>query len=605
MTGARASTNTIGLFPALAISIAMLVVVSVGSVAATGLYLSRTIVADLGSKVMASKLTILEQTVRGELDAIVAQSAYVAKSVAADRPGFGSLDRLGYFAGGSLAAAHNALAIHLADADGKGIHVQSGNRKGDILFQFEPLDIADDPLLVKAAREALVHDTLYWGEPIHVEETGETFLNLSAPIRKGQDHLGFMTVAISTKAISDAAAHAGDEQHTVFLLYGENKVVAHSRLDHGDERLSIEKPLLGHDEIDDPVLSKLDEAHPFRHSGITPPKDAEALELEIDGKRHYIFTKALHGYGNIPLLIGVHNEASAFDASFDHLHQNALISAGLLLASIIVAGLLSRLVSRPVERTAQRALAIENLDFDRIAPLERSRLREIDELATAFNAMLVGLKSFGRYMPRNLVAQLIKEHRVGAGSEERELTVMFTDIADFSTACEAMSATEVAELINHHLTLVCACIEREGGTIDKYIGDAVMAFWGAPDTIHNTALSACRAALAIRSAIEQDNIDRQASGLAPVRLRIGIHTGPLVVGDIGTPTRTNYTVVGDVVNGCQRLEALGKEVAPDAEVTILLSGTTAEFLPPDIPTTSEGTFRVKGKEQRIEAFRLT
>src|SRR5690606_34986848 len=101
--------------------------------------------------------------------------------------------------------------------------------------------------------------------------------------------------------------------------------------------------------------------------------------------------------------------------------------------------------------------------------------------------------------------RLIRENRVGAGSEERELTVMFTDIAGFSKICESMTAKQVAEFVNAHLALVSGCIEKEGGTIDKYIGDAVMAFWGAPDILENTAEPACRAALAIREAIRKDN----------------------------------------------------------------------------------------------------
>ena len=96
-----------------------------------------------------------------------------------------------------------------------------------------------------------------------------------------------------------------------------------------------------------------------------------------------------------------------------------------------------------------------------------------------------------------------------------------------------------------------------------------------------------------------------AAGLPPIRVRIGIHTGPLVVGNIGAPSRINYTVVGDTVNTAQRLESLGKEIDPDAEVCILISARTRARLPDTFPTEPAGTFHVKGKEREVEVYRLS
>jgi adenylate cyclase len=181
---------------------------------------------------------------------------------------------------------------------------------------------------------------------------------------------------------------------------------------------------------------------------------------------------------------------------------------------------------------------------------------------------------------------------------------MFTDIVGFTTACETMTAGEVARFINQHLALVSACVEQEGGTIDKFIGDAVMAFWGAPGRVKNPAVSACRAASAIQRAIASDNEQRTAAGLAPVRIRIGIHAGTVVVGDIGAPSRINYTIVGDAVNAAQRLESLGKVVDPDAESITLISGEIFEALPDGFPCISRGTHRVKGKNDSLEVYQL-
>jgi adenylate cyclase len=167
-----------------------------------------------------------------------------------------------------------------------------------------------------------------------------------------------------------------------------------------------------------------------------------------------------------------------------------------------------------------------------------------------------------------------------------------------------MSAAEVAGFINQHLSLVSACIEREGGTIDKFIGDAVMAFWGAPGRIENPAASACRAAVAIQSALAADNKTRIAAGLRPVRIRLGIHMGPVVVGDIGTPNRINYTIVGDAVNATQRLESLGKTVDPDAEAIALVREEIVAAALDGFQFIERGEHVVKGKQQSLKVFQL-
>ena len=217
--------------------------------------------------------------------------------------------------------------------------------------------------------------------------------------------------------------------------------------------------------------------------------------------------------------------------------------------------------------------------------------------------MLEVLKAFGRYVPRSLVMRLIKEGGFGAGTTERAVAIMFTDIVSFTAICEKMTAIEVAAFINHHLTLISACVEHEGGTIDKFIGDAVMAFWGAPARMDNPAAAACRAAIAIQAALAADNKQRAAAGLAPVRIRIGIHMGPVVVGDIGAPNRINYTIVGDAVNATQRLESLGKDVDPDAEAIVLVSSDVVAAAP-GFRFVERGAHRVKGKQQSLDVYQL-
>jgi class 3 adenylate cyclase len=183
---------------------------------------------------------------------------------------------------------------------------------------------------------------------------------------------------------------------------------------------------------------------------------------------------------------------------------------------------------------------------------------------------------------------------------------MFTDIVGFTRLSETLSAPEVAALLNEHFTLLAACIEAEGGTVDKFIGDSVMAMWGAPERYADGPDRACRAALAIETAMRAWNEDRRLADQPVIRVRIGLHTGPVVVGNIGSPGRVNYTVVGDTVNTAKRLDELGRIAGAGADGTrILLSGETAAALRADMPLVNLGLKRLRGRSTPVEVFSLS
>ena len=178
--------------------------------------------------------------------------------------------------------------------------------------------------------------------------------------------------------------------------------------------------------------------------------------------------------------------------------------------------------------------------------------------------MLAGSSGFQTYLPKSLVRRLMQRgHIANVLSEQREVTVLFTDISNFTGFSENLPADGVAAFLNRHFTLLVKCVEEEGGTIDKYVGDSLMAFWGAPDSQPDHAERAFSAALNMALAIRRENTARQAAGLEPIRIRIGLHSGPAVVGNIGAPGRVNYTVVGDTVNVARRMESLSKSLAWD------------------------------------------
>lgn len=180
-----------------------------------------------------------------------------------------------------------------------------------------------------------------------------------------------------------------------------------------------------------------------------------------------------------------------------------------------------------------------------------------------------------------------------------EATVMFADLAGFTPVSEKASPQEVAEMLESYFTHAVEAIFAAGGTLDKFIGDCVMAFFGAPVAQSDHAQRAVQAALQIQAAQEALNRERAARGLPTLDVRIAIQSGPVMVGDVGSRKRVDYTVLGNTVNVAARLES---SVAEPGEITI--GGETHRLLGGAFPSEPLGEFQLKGLEQRVQAFRV-
>ena len=185
-----------------------------------------------------------------------------------------------------------------------------------------------------------------------------------------------------------------------------------------------------------------------------------------------------------------------------------------------------------------------------------SRLTEIENLSGAIGDMAQGLAAFRKYIPADLVKRLISDgNGARLGGAVRPMSVMFIDLAGFTGMSERLG-DRIIPLLSRYFDSVSAQIQNQGGTIDKFIGDAVMAFWGAPAPNPDHAVDCCRAALACRRAMEEAGlVDDHGQ---PVKIRIGINSGDMLVGNIGSEVRLNYTVIGDAVNIASRLESTNK-----------------------------------------------
>ena len=253
----------------------------------------------------------------------------------------------------------------------------------------------------------------------------------------------------------------------------------------------------------------------------------------------------------------------------------------LLMALVILiagAGLLSawlaqRLISAPLIKVVDEIKHIERFDLDKVTR-HPSRIAELENLSGAIADMAGGLAAFRKYIPADLVRTLVSSGiAVQPGGAVRPMTVMFADIAGFTGLSERLG-DQIIPLLSRYLDVVSAEIAENNGTIDKFIGDAVMAFWGAPAENPHHALAACRAALACQRIVRESNIVDDRGQL--LKIRIGINSGDMLVGNIGSDVRLNYTVIGDAVNVASRLESTNKQYGSDiiiGEETRRLAGT--------------------------------
>jgi adenylate cyclase len=173
--------------------------------------------------------------------------------------------------------------------------------------------------------------------------------------------------------------------------------------------------------------------------------------------------------------------------------------------------------------------------------------------------MKASLRSFGRYVPTDLVRDLLKQGtEARLGGEERPLTLFFSDVEGFTGLSEGMKPKALVEALGSYLEVVTKAVKGQGGTIDKFIGDGVLAFFNAPRDDPNHVVSGCRAALELQKQLASLIPQWETLGRPPFRTRVGLHTDEVVVGNIGTPERFSYTVIGDGVNLAARLESLNK-----------------------------------------------
>ncbi|MCE7505501.1 adenylate/guanylate cyclase domain-containing protein [Polynucleobacter sp. IMCC30063] len=396
-------------------------------------------------------------------------------------------------------------------------------------------------------------------DPYFTNSTKQAVISISHPITVSNQLLGSVTAQVKVASFAD------------FLL--KNKISKNSQTIIFNEQGDV----IVHPEVNLGFIKEKDTLVPRKIVDLdsSPASVAKKIYDQI-GSKQIEFT---FGENKVPYLANFNSfpanyikpwivmtvvPLDDFMAELNIINQRLIIFG--IFAFILIAFLtfyFSKLISKPLESLTteiQNIFTFKSDDYPQVT----SSIYEISTLSNAIKRLKSTIAAFTSYVPKDLVNDLLSSGKaIELGGESRYLTVLFSDLKDFSTLSEITPSRELLLRVSSYLELMTYAIKEEGGTIDKFIGDSVMAFWGAPLLDQNHAYHACVAAFKTKRRMVFLNEKLVAEEKPPLVVRIGIHSDAVLVGNIGSAERLSYTVMGDGVNIAARLEGINKEFNTD------------------------------------------
>lgn len=333
-------------------------------------------------------------------------------------------------------------------------------------------------------------------------------------------------------------------------------------------------------------------------------RTGQVRRIEWRGRRLALVPERLDmggGAGGVSRVVAIRLDDAL--RPFDQLERaQALAGLGALLLALLIGVVLSRSFAGPVRALVGATRRISAGDLE--TRVEVASRDELGTLAEAFNEMAYGLMLKERYrgvldkvVSREVADELLKGD-ILLGGETREVTTLFADVRGFTSITEGMPPQQVITLLNELVGRMGAAVEEEGGVVDKFLGDGLMAIFGAPMAQEDHALRAVRAALRMREAVAEANLARNARGEESVDVGIGVNTGPAVAGNMGSPGRLNYTVLGESVNVSSRL------CSTAGRGEILISQATLALVDRHVEAVPAGERTLKGLSAPVPVFRV-
>lgn len=285
--------------------------------------------------------------------------------------------------------------------------------------------------------------------------------------------------------------------------------------------------------------------------------------------------------------------------------RNIYLTFAVFFLAIIFVSIYSKILSRRIKRLTRASAEIEVGRFN--VKIKNSSNDELTVLTKSFMKMGRGLAererlkdTFGRFINKE-IAQKAMKGELKLGGETKNVTIFFSDIRSFTAISEKLEPSEVVEFLNEYMTKMVDCVNKTGGVVDKFIGDALMGVWGAPvssGSVAKDAFNCIRAALMMRDALIEFNKTRGGDKKPIIKIGCGINTGPVIAGQIGSEQRMEYTVIGDAVNLASRTESLNKPFCTD----ILITENTYNLIKDYVLVEEMPSVTVKGKEKPVKMY---
>jgi class 3 adenylate cyclase/ABC-type nitrate/sulfonate/bicarbonate transport system substrate-binding protein len=439
--------------------------------------------------------------------------------------------------------------------------------------------------------------TLAVTEPSINPDTGFPIISLRIPFFRGVEFLGCASVNITVDVLSRFLDKHRASAHSTTLVADRNngKIIAFPDKQKGVRIENGALKIATLTDIDDPVVREAHRQH------VRTGTDSFVFQSPANGE------DLIAAFANFPGGFGQPWQVITLTPIDDFVgtlkKTNRLMMAviiGLTMVELFFIYFASRRLSRPVENVSRQLQAIESLDFDTPAR-PPSNIQEIARLESAASLLRTSLKSFSSFVPLDVVRQLIRSGiPLTPGVEPRYLTVFFSDLENFSSHSETLAPDDLLVQISTYLEQVSSAISEEGGTVDKFIGDGVMAFWNAPAQRPDHVLRACVAALRAARRMERVNDAWEAEGRPRIRVRIGLNCASVLVGNVGSSTRLSYTALGDGVNVAARLEGINKLFG----TTICISDSIYDQVQADILARPLKRVQVKGRKTKFMIYEL-
>lgn len=329
--------------------------------------------------------------------------------------------------------------------------------------------------------------------------------------------------------------------------------------------------------------------------------DRNYFEFKFEGMNYIASFVPINNTNGIEWIVSLVAPEKDFAKNIDDMQEREVfIIIFVALAAVIVTYCLSKRISSPIIAVAQETQRLK--DFYETEPLEiKSNISEIRKMIDAISAMRSSLQSFGKFVPKVLVRRLMQRGtEIKLGGKLSEVTMFFSDIQSFTSISEGMSADKLVLHLSDYFNELSNIIVETNGTIDKYIGDAIMAFWNAPTSDKNHVFNACHAALLCQKRLSELNRKWELEKKPRFLTRIGLHTAEVIVGNIGSDEKINYTLMGDGVNLGSRLEGTNKVYKTWILASEAVHRQVSEkflFRPVDIVA-------VKGKQEGVKIYEL-